>query len=223
MRKPVGISVLNKGTVTIVCIADTHELHRELALPDGDILIHAGDFTMFSKSAAAILDFNEWLGELPHAYKLVIPGNHEFFLESKPSMRSLISNATVLIDEGIEMMGLTIWGSPVTPLSGGAFGRSSPVDRANLYSKIPDDVEVLVTHGPPYGILDTTPVNTHAAGCPELLKAVNRLKPKLHVFGHIHGAHGMTSTEKTLFVNAALLGPEGDLNKSPITLSMPRI
>src|ERR1700758_2017994 len=135
MKKPAAISE-PKRTVTIVCIADTHELHREVNLPDGDILIHAGDFTMFSKSAAAILNFNDWLGELPHKYKLVIPGNHEFFLEADQSRRSLISNATTLIDEGVEVMGLKIWGSPVTPLYGGAFGRSSPVDRANLYSQI---------------------------------------------------------------------------------------
>jgi predicted phosphohydrolase len=222
MKNPAAISQ-SKRTVTIVCIADTHELHREIDLPGGDILIHAGDFTMFSKNAAAILDFNEWIGELPHAYKLVIPGNHEFFLESEPSRRSLISNATVLIDEGIELMGLKIWGSPVTPLYGGAFGRSSPVDRANLYSQIPDDVDILITHGPPYGLLDATAANTRPSGCQELLKAVTRLKPKLHVFGHIHGAHGMTSNEETVFVNAALLGPEGDLNKSPITLRIPRI
>ena len=112
-------------TVKMTCISDTHSLHRELDLPGCDLLIHAGDFTMFSKSAAAILDFNEWLGELPHLHKIIIPGNHEFFLESDPSRRKLISNGTVLIDESIEVMGLKIWGSPVTPLYGGAFGLSS--------------------------------------------------------------------------------------------------
>jgi hypothetical protein len=59
--------------VTIVCISDTHELHRELDVPNGDILIHAGDFTMFSKSGSAILDFNEWLGDLPHRWKILVP------------------------------------------------------------------------------------------------------------------------------------------------------
>jgi hypothetical protein len=76
----------------IVCISDTHELHRELDVPNGDILIHAGDFTLFSKSAAAIRDFNDWLGELPHRWRLVIPGNHEYFLEADPFKRNLISN-----------------------------------------------------------------------------------------------------------------------------------
>jgi Icc-related predicted phosphoesterase len=207
---------------TIVCISDTHELHRELELPDGDILIHAGDFTMFSKSAAAIRDFNDWLGELPHPHKIVIPGNHEFFLEADSSKRNLISNATLLIDEGTEIMGLKIWGSPITPLYGGAFGRSSPVDRVRLYATIPDDVDILVTHGPPYGVLDTAPGSAYHAGCPELLAAATRLKPRLHVFGHIHGAHGMMSIRDTLFVNAALLGMEGYMDKAPIALRIPQ-
>jgi Icc-related predicted phosphoesterase len=151
---------------------------------------------MFSKSAAAILDFNEWLGELPHRFKLVIPGNHEFFLESDPSKRNLISNATVLINEEVEIMGLRIWGSPTTPLYGGAFGLSSAADRTNLYAKIPKELDILVTHGPPYGILDRYMANANHVGCPQLMAAVTRLKPKLHVFGHVHGAHGTETTER---------------------------
>jgi Icc-related predicted phosphoesterase len=209
--------------LTILCISDTHELHRELDVPNGDILIHAGDCTMFSKSASAILDFNEWLGELPHRRKILVPGNHEFFLEADPSRRRLISNATVLINEGVEIAGLKIWGSPVTPLYGGAFGLSSPVDRASLYAKIPGDVDILVTHGPPYGILDRSPGALHHAGCPQLLEAVTRLKPQVHIFGHVHGAHGTVSTADTLYVNAALLGPDGDLDASPIVLRLPKV
>ena len=128
----------------------------------------------------------------------------------------------MLINEGVEIAGLKIWGSPVTPLYGGAFGLSSPADRARLYTGIPEDVDILVTHGPPYGILDRSPGALHHAGCPQLLEAVSRLKPKLHIFGHVHGAHGMLSTEDTLFVNAALLGPDGDLSASPIILRMPK-
>lgn len=92
----------------IVLLSDTHDLHREADVPDGDILIHAGDFTMFSKSTTAIADFNTWLGELQHRVKLVVPGNHEFFLEADPSKLSLLSNVTVLINEGVEIDGLRI-------------------------------------------------------------------------------------------------------------------
>lgn len=217
-----GATSASTKDLTVVCISDTHELHRELDMPDGDILIHAGDFTIFSKSAAAILDFNEWLGELPHRHKIVIPGNHEFFLEADSAKRRLISNATLLIDESVEVMGLKIWGSPITPLYGGAFGRRSPQDRVRLYARIPGDVNILVTHGPPYGVLDRSPGMLHHAGCPELREAVTRLKPQLHLFGHVHGAHGMVNTEETLFANAALLGLDGDVSESPIVLRMPR-
>jgi Icc-related predicted phosphoesterase len=200
----------------IVCISDTHELHREVDVPDGDILIHAGDFTMFSRSTAAILDFNEWFGELPHRHKIVVPGNHEFFLEADPAKDRLLSNATVLIDKNVTVMGLKIWGSPITPLSGGAFGKSDPTDRAKLYASIPADTNILVTHGPPYGILD------NGAGCPGLRKAVDRLKPQLHLFGHVHGAYGMVAAEDTVFVNAALLGLEGGIASQPVALRIPR-
>lgn len=211
-----------RESLTIVCISDTHQLHRELDVPDGEILIHAGDFTMFSKSSSAILDFNDWLGELPHRHRIVVPGNHEFFLEADPTRRRLLSNATVLIDEGVEVMGLKIWGSPITTQYGGAFGRISPSDRIRLYSTIPEDIDVLVTHGPPHGILDMPPGSGRHAGCPELRDAVARLKPRLHVFGHIHSASGTEHTEHTLYVNAALMG-EGELDKPPITLRIPRL
>jgi len=204
----------------IVCISDTHELHREIQVPEGDILIHAGDFTIFSKNAAAILDFNDWLGDLPHRHKILIPGNHEFVFE-EPSRRRLITNASMLVDESTEVLGLKIWGSPTTPLYGGAFGLSSEKDRMKLYSRIPADTDVLVTHGPPFGILDHERGMANQAGCRELLDAVTRIKPRLHVFGHVHGRYGMVDSPETLFVNAALLGPRGELSNRPIDVRIP--
>jgi predicted phosphohydrolase len=78
-------------------MSDTHELHRELDVPDADILIHCGNFTMFSRSIKAVGDFNQWLGELPHRHKIVVPGNHELFLEADPKKRSLLTNAIILV------------------------------------------------------------------------------------------------------------------------------
>jgi Icc-related predicted phosphoesterase len=209
-------------SLTIVAISDTHQLHREVEVSAGDLLIHAGDFTMFSKSAAAILDFNDWLGELPHFWKIVVPGNHEFFLEADPSQRKLITNATLLINESIEIMGLKVWGSPTTPLLGEAFGVVSDTDRARLYSRIPSDTDVLVTHGPPFGILDQAPGSEHHQGCRQLLAAVRRIKPMLHVFGHVHAGYGTYSTPDTLFVNAALPGKDCDLSNPPHVFRLPR-
>lgn len=207
-----------RRVVRLVLLSDTHLLHRSIDVPSADILIHAGDFTMFSESLHATIDFNAWLGELPHCHKIVVPGNHEFFLEADSVKRSQLSNATLLINEGIEIEGLRIWGSP---LYGGAFGLSSTADRRGLYAQIPKDTDLLITHGPPYGILDSTPPDSSVhSGCQELLDAVMRIEPKLHVFGHVHAAHGIFETSQTVFVNAAMLGIDGDLEQSPIVLQM---
>jgi hypothetical protein len=146
--------------------------------------------------------------------KIVVPGNHEFFLARDRSRRSLLSNATVLINESIEFDGLRIWGSPITPLANSAFGVNSDEDRRRLYAQTPKDTDVLITHGPAYGILDSVPGSGLHSGCRELFYAVMRIKPKLHVFGHAHGAYGIFQTHATTFVNAALFGNHGDLDKT---------
>lgn len=205
----------------LVLFGDTHQLHREVALPAGDILVCAGDFTMFSKSLRAIQDFDEWLGEQPHRYKLVVPGNHEFFLESDVRRRSLISNARVLIDEGLTIEGLRFYGSPMTPLYGGAFGKSSSLERKQHWSKIDDDTHILITHGPPHGILDLSPGQTDRMGDPELLYRIKELRSlRLHVFGHVHGAYGLLEKGGVTFANVALMGHLGELVHEPLVMRM---
>jgi Icc-related predicted phosphoesterase len=205
----------------IVLISDTHALHRVVDVPPGDLLIHAGDLTMNSLSAEKLIDFNDWLGELPHAYRVVIPGNHDFVVEEL-SKRQLITNATLLINDGIEILGLNIWGSPATPLFGEAFGVPSDLDRAKLYSRIPADTDILVTHGPPFGILDQSPDSDYHAGCHQLLATVRRVKPMIHVFGHVHAAYGTFSTPETLFLNAALPGQGFEMSNRPHVFRLPR-
>jgi Icc-related predicted phosphoesterase len=205
----------------IVCISDTHELHRELIVPRGDMLIHAGDFTFFSKRRGMIQDFNTWLGELPHGYKVVIPGNHEFAFEADQRLRNAITNARLLISESAVVDGHVIWGSPITPMYGGAFGLSASKDRVQLYRTIPANVEILITHTPPFGILDLPPGSTEHGGCPELRDAANRLRPRLHVLGHIHGAYGRLSIEDTIFVNAESYGEFGHMDHAPIVVDIP--
>lgn len=91
----------------IVCISDTHELHRDLLLPAGDLLIHAGDITFFSHSGVVLDDFNDWLREQPHRYKVVIPGNRDSLL-LLPEHRKRITNAHLLIISGIELGGVRL-------------------------------------------------------------------------------------------------------------------
>src|ERR1700722_2149613 len=170
--------------IRVVCLSDTHGSHRAVSVPDGDVFIHAGDLTGPDKDPNGIHEFDEWLGELPHPSKIVVPGNHDFILEEHPMPSTLLRNAVLLIDEELEVLGLRIWGSPVTPLYGGAFGRSSTADRRRLYANIPVGIDVLVTHGPPLGVLDSAPDGRHA-GCGKLLETVERVSPRLHIFGHI--------------------------------------
>lgn len=221
IRKKSSAAGQNPDSLTIVLISDTHELHREIEVPTGDILIHAGDFTMNSRSAEKLIDFNEWLGELPHAHRVVIPGNHDSVVEDA-SRRVLITNATLLINASVEIMGLKFWGSPITPLLGEAFGVVSDTAREKVYSLIPANTDILVTHGPPYGILDMAPGSDRHEGCHQLLAAVQTVKPMLHVFGHVHGAYGTYGTNDTLFVNAALPGGEFGMKHRPHVFRLPR-
>jgi hypothetical protein len=204
----------------IVLISDTHGLHRQLRVPSGDILIHAGDFTFYSNPPSIVPDFNGWLGLLPHRHKIFTCGNHEDLLE-EPNERSAITNATLLVDSGVTVEGLRIWASPTTPMYGGAFGMSRATDRKKHWGRIPDDLDILITHGPPLGILDTAQGSQGHGGCRELLEAVLNAKPRLHVFGHIHAGHGMLRTPDTIFVNASLLGDSSSLEREPIMLDLP--
>jgi hypothetical protein len=135
------------------------------------------------------------------------------------SERAQIINAALLIDEGIEIGGLRIWGSPVN-LDGPAFRMPNPADRKRHWSRIPGGTDILITHGPPFGILDIEMGKQQHAGDPQLLEAVNRVKPRLHIFGHIHGGYGTTTTGFTKFVNAALYGEFGELDKPPVLLEL---
>jgi Icc-related predicted phosphoesterase len=206
--------------VRLVLISDTHELHRELAVPDGDLLIHAGDFTFFNHTSK-IRDFNKWLGELPHRHKVVVPGNHDRAFNQDPRIREEITNATLLINESVTLCGLNLWGSPVV-CDDSAYGYTKREERASLYASIPKDTHILITHGPPYGILDREPGSHIRQGCTELRAAVMQLQPRLHVFGHVHAGYGTCQTEKTLYVNAALFGWPGDLENRPIVMDITR-
>ncbi len=203
----------------IVCLSDTHELHRELEVPEGDLLIHAGDITFFSKRPSMLRDFNEWLGTMPHRYKVVVPGNHDFLLEEAHNC-SVITNAVTLIDSGMKVQGIKIWGSPVTPLYGGAFGISDAADRKRHWAKIPEGTDIVITHGPAFGILDRENGSNVYQGCLELRDAIQRVRPRLHVFGHVHSGYGTLRTKHTYHINAALFDEVGSVERKPIVVDL---
>ena len=192
----------------IVLISDTHGLHdRVPQLPQGDILVHAGDFMNAGYDLREVVSFNHWLGEQPFAHRIVCGGNHDRLFENSPELaRSLLSNGIYLEDSGTTIAGFSFWGSPYTPAFLYWVFMYPRGEAANVHcDRIPDALDVLVTHGPPYGFLDQTTSDGPHLGCEELLKAVRQKRPKVHVFGHIHGGAGTYYDGSTRFVNAAYL------------------
>ena len=187
-------------------ISDTHGVHRRLRdLPEADILVHSGDFTM-SGSEAETLDFLEWICDLPYRHKVLVAGNHDACLYGA-TLDGLDDNVHYLCDSGVEIEGLKFWGVPMFMedcVSG---------HQEQLYAAIPDDTDVLVTHTPPYGILDRD--GSILYGSRVLLERVSTIRPCLHLFGHIHKAHGMTNDGMTVFSNAAIMDEGYDSLNGP--------
>lgn len=191
----------------LVVISDTHGLHnRIVGLPDGDVLVHAGDFMNSRRDLQGILSFNYWLGEQPFEHRVVCSGNHDRYFETSPQQaRALLTNATYLENTGLTIRNFRFWGSPYTPdFLNWAFTypRGSS---ARYWEQIPENLDVLITHGPPFGIRDQTAPGEEHLGREELLAAVQEKKPKVHLFGHIHGGAGTFENGGTRFVNAAYL------------------
>jgi hypothetical protein len=151
-----------------------------------------------------------------------VPGNHESRAISS-EWRDQITGAVVLLNNGIELAELKIWGSPITPKDLGGFGPSTPEELERLYARIPDGTDLIITHGPPRGILDGASEPGGPQGCPQLLAAAHRVKPLVHVFGHVHRGYGLMHSAETLFVNAALAGPGYALSHKPIAISIARL
>lgn len=206
----------------IVCISDTHDKHGEVIVPEGDLLIHSGDLTSrgYPQQVRA---FMEWFGELPHPHKVVIAGNHDFMAESNPAgFQALIPEGVhYLNDSGLELDGIKIWGSPITPwFHDWAFNRHRGDNIAKHWAKIPPTTDILITHGPPFGILDKV-YRGQRVGCEELIKRLEVVRPKLHVFGHIHEAYGQELQAGTLYVNASVLNLHYRHTQAPVVLDWP--
>lgn len=207
----------------IVAISDTHDCHLQYSsehLPSGDILIHGGDMTRRG-TLAELEDFNTWLGSLDYEHKIVIAGNHDWCFQRTPTeARELLTHGTYLEDSGVEIAGLQFWGSPWQPdYNDWAFNLPRGECLAQKWQLIPDQTDVLITHGPPYGIGDRVSAGDHV-GCKELLKRVTLIQPRLHIFGHIHEAYGVTESAQTTFMNASFLNQEGKPSQPALTLML---
>jgi Icc-related predicted phosphoesterase len=202
--------------VRIVCISDTHRLHKKLSIPECDVLVHAGDIGV-EDNIKHLIDFNTWLESLDYIpHKVVIPGNHDLEVESSPlTAKAMMQGKGIhfLIDEEVIIDGVKFYGSPWQPwFHDWAWNEQRGEPLRRIWAKIPTDTDVLITHGPPYGILDEVIYGGKSVGCEELRKRVLEVQPKLHIFGHIHEGYGYFSEGKTQYVNASILSHDGPLN-----------
>ena len=207
MTRSIQVECCASGTgesMRIIAISDTHGKHSAItALPAGDVLVHAGDFM---RDWEDLLLFNHWLGLVPFKHRIVCAGNHERpFQIHADQARSMLTNAIYLENSGVTIDGLRFWGSPYTPeFMDWAFMYPPGAGEA-IWAQIPAGTDVLITHGPPYGILDQTAPGEKHLGCVDLLNAVDQKRPRVHIFGHIHGGAGTAEIGRTRFVNAAYL------------------
>lgn len=204
------------------CISDLHGYFPELQ--GGDLLIVAGDLTA-KHEGYEFVKFRNWLNKQKYSKKIVIAGNHDGYIVNNTWMDKEIDEFDYLLDSGTEFEGLKIWGSPWTKNFKGqnskckAFGLDTEEELATKWALIPDDTDILITHSPPYGVLDWIHPwgdkdKRDLLGSPSLLNRIDQIKPKLHVFGHIHEHGGQQFIYKrpgygdennTICVNASIV------------------
>ncbi len=207
----------------IVCMSDTH-LRQNFAVPDGDVLIHAGDGTG-SGHWKEVAKWLNWVAAFPHAHKIVVAGNHDWLFERTPELvPSLIPAGVVYLqDAGAEIDGVRFWGSPWQPeFHDWAFNLPRGKALAERWDLIPRNTDVLITHGPPHGILDQLPApDRRNVGCEDLLNRLADLpRLRLHVFGHIHDAYGQVSRGGVRFVNASICNEDYLACRAPIVVDL---
>ncbi len=227
----------NKRKVKITCISDTHTKTNDLVLPEGDILIHCGDFTRFGRKKE-IDKFNEFIKNQKFSHKIVIAGNHDIVFDndnysfltekyrqhfknndlvSSEEAKALLKDCVYLENSGVKIMNINFWGYPVSDTGGqdGAFYYDSDRHAENIkkyLDKVPDNIDIFISHGPPFGILDKI-VDGTSVGCKILKDYVfTKIKPKYHVFGHIHESNGIAKEtigdKEICFINAAVCDVE---------------
>ncbi len=203
--------------VTIVCLSDTHGFHDRFEVPDGHILIHAGDMT-WRGEPEQVEKFGLWLDKQPHPHKIVIAGNRDWHFQRQPrDAQRMLRNAIYLQDSGVTIEGLKFWGSPWQPFYlDWAFNLQRGPEIRSKWDLIPSDTDILITRGTPAGILDVA--RGEHFGCADLLAAVQRFRPRLHIFGHIHEARGTMNVNGTLCINASSALPWYKRWRPPVVL-----
>ena len=215
----------------ITFISDTHTKHKQVtsSLPGGDLLIHAGDFTSRGYKHE-IQQFFKWFSGLNnYTHKIVIAGNHDLMFEDDlkqaKEIISVYPNATYLQDD-LELIGddystaVKVYGSPWQPeFYSWAFNLPRMGwELQQKWDDIPVGVDILVTHGPSWGHLDTVIGQNMHLGCELLANRINIVKPKIHVFGHIHTGYGYKFDNGTHYFNASVLNEQYIFTQKPLTV-----
>lgn len=208
----------------VVVISDTHCRHQELVLPPGDMIIHCGDHSNKGNLKESLL-FLDWYFRQDYKYKLMICGNHEKAWDT--TQRYLLTQQAkdlgiIYLENSpwISPCGKTFWGSPVTKkFNGWAFMKDPGQDMARHWSQIPENLDVLITHGPPAGILDKNSQG-ESIGDEDLLQRIIQVKPYVHLFGHVHESYGHLSVDKTKFYNVSIWDHRTNKLNSPIVIDV---
>ena len=196
----------------ILHISDTHNSHKLLEnLPTADIIVHSGDAS-FSGSDNEVLDFLNWFCDLDYAHKIFVAGNHDDCLYGE-QIEGLPDNCHYLCYSGVEIENVKFWGVPLFMGDALKGGRTE-----QIMKQIPHDINVLITHSPPFGILDFDDNINY--GCRDLLNVVEQINPRYHLFGHIHNANGIKKINKTTFVNSAIMNGQYELINKPTLLEI---
>lgn len=200
----------------LVLASDTHGEHRygHILWPDGDILVHAGDFTS-TGGLSECADFILWAAAVQEHYEHVvfIAGNHDYAMQFETTAIDELlmkhSKLHYLRDSGCEIEGIKFYGTPWQPMYGGmAFNVRFEKELQRYWQRIPTSVDVLITHTPPRNILDMAYDGEHIGSISLTTEVFDRIKPKRHVFGHVHEQGGLQWMQDGIrFTNAAGLTP----------------
>lgn len=207
----------------VIAISDSHGQEHKIIIPKCDLLIHAGDCDI--NTLEDLEKLNMWFGKQPVKLKIFVAGNHDFYLEKlHPNMtQEILTNAIYLQDSFIKINQFKIYGTPWCPrFNDWAFMRDSNFLKEK-WKLIPDDTNILITHAPPFGILDQKRKANgdlgESLGCPFLRNRVKEINPKIYIFGHIHEAYGKYTDYKTDYYNVSVLDEYYELtNKYSIIL-----
>lgn len=225
------------NTIRFVCISDSHSLFFNF--PPGDVLLHAGDFTKKGTSDE-VLQFANYLKTTNYQYKIIIAGNHDSPFDISNfddimkkrrnpypcdpyAVKRLFKDFIYLEDSFVNVFGYTVWGTPWTHQHyKGAFTIKEKYILGQKFQQIPLGVDIVLSHSPPNGILDRSKDNRHL-GSEVLAETIRMIKPKVHVFGHIHEGHGVQTIDGTTYINASVCNNRYQPIYTPIVFDLPMI